>query len=766
MTSVKKYQTNPAFANAGELSYFFTLARRTPSACPRAWLFTCALALVIGGAFDRQGQAAPQLSSSVGTQNLGSLYNESSSHIGTMGGVSSYLDQQAFYAFGLGGSIFHGTGTASATYGSLGCSTQVLLRQYESDSYSGSTFMTSTAQFSDTITIPGASKIQLTFHLSGNARDSDPTLIKSLINFSTGFSSINSGALGFYPQGDFTTPVISVTPGQPLNMQVQLMTQVNTSGAGPSGPVDAGIYYSNTARLTLIQAFDASGTPLSNYTINAASGTSYPTTVTPPPAPKWTQAAGVFTSIPGGTGNFTSLPGAPGYSSSGQVAFYGTGSYSSQYDGAIQQGIYRGIPTEPIKVADLSTAIPNGTDNFTSFVPGNPVAPAVDGKNVAFFGAGSGGQQGIYASIPTDPITPVDPIRIADKSTAIPGGTGNFTSFIPQEPVAPNPSISGNKVAFFGAGSGGQQGVYVRNYVAIPQEPIKIADTTTAIPGGTGNFTSIPVEPVISGDNVVFLGNGSSGQQGIYRSSLSGSSIKVADLNMPVPGGIGNFTSFIPVEPVTPAINGTSVAFFGAGSGGQQGIYELINGPPIKIADTSTAIPGGAGNFTSFSDVSLSATDVVFLGLGSSGQQGIYDMTGGSLTKVVDLSDIVDSRPVASLHFSPSGLSGNQLAFQATFVDGSQGLYTWSQPGLAGDFNGDGKVDAADYASWRKGLGTTYTQTDYDVWRTHFGQSAGGGSGASAGSAVPEPSCPVLLLATAMLSLRTLRPHFALKLGK
>ena len=51
------------------------------------------------------------------------------------------------------------------------------------------------------------------------------------------------------------------------------------------------------------------------------------------------------------------------------------------------------------------------------------------------------------------------PIRIADTATAIPGGTGNFTALVHSgNPVAPSPVISGNNVAFFGAGAGGQQG--------------------------------------------------------------------------------------------------------------------------------------------------------------------------------------------------------------------------------------------------------------------------------------------------------------------
>jgi hypothetical protein len=45
----------------------------------------------------------------------------------------------------------------------------------------------------------------------------------------------------------------------------------------------------------------------------------------------------------------------------------------------------------PIKVADFATAIPSGTGNFTSFS-----AVTASGAHVAFLGQGSGGQAGIY----------------------------------------------------------------------------------------------------------------------------------------------------------------------------------------------------------------------------------------------------------------------------------------------------------------------------------------------------------------------------------
>jgi hypothetical protein len=93
---------------------------------------------------------------------------------------------------------------------------------------------------------------------------------------------------------------------------------------------------------------------------------------------------------------------------------------------------------------------------------------------------------------------------------------------------------------------------------------------------------------------------------------------------------------------------------------------------------------------------------------------------------------------------------GNPFVYYPNFFDSHAMLTVTSV--LFGDFNGDGRVDATDYVMWRKGLGTTYTQSDYDVWRTHFGQSAGSGSGAITNAAVPEPATLVLLVCAAMVA--------------
>jgi sulfatase modifying factor 1 len=75
-------------------------------------------------------------------------------------------------------------------------------------------------------------------------------------------------------------------------------------------------------------------------------------------------------------------------------------------------------------------------------------------------------------------------------------------------------------------------------------------------------------------------------------------------------------------------------------------------------------------------------------------------------------------------------------------------------PQLLGDFNGDRRVDAADYVFWRK---TSGSPAAYDDWRANFGAASGQGSAFT--SAVPEPSAMGLISAVAnVIWLR--RPRF------
>lgn len=81
------------------------------------------------------------------------------------------------------------------------------------------------------------------------------------------------------------------------------------------------------------------------------------------------------------------------------------------------------------------------------------------------------------------------------------------------------------------------------------------------------------------------------------------------------------------------------------------------------------------------------------------------------------------------------------------------GLGSEALPGLAGDYNNNGVVDAADYTVWRDNLGAaagtlpndvdggTIGAAQYDTWKASFGNS-----GSGAGAAVPEPATLLVFL--------------------
>ena len=80
---------------------------------------------------------------------------------------------------------------------------------------------------------------------------------------------------------------------------------------------------------------------------------------------------------------------------------------------------------------------------------------------------------------------------------------------------------------------------------------------------------------------------------------------------------------------------------------------------------------------------------------------------------------------------------GNHVDFQLTSEVGRIALVEAPLP-IAGDFNGDGSVDAADFVVWRKNIGQTVPggigadgdangfidASDYQVWRANFGRTA------------------------------------------
>ena len=104
-----------------------------------------------------------------------------------------------------------------------------------------------------------------------------------------------------------------------------------------------------------------------------------------------------------------------------------------------------------------------------------------------------------------------------------------------------------------------------------------------------------------------------------------------------------------------------------------------------------------------------------------------------------------------------SGLTGYDFDdFFTTVNDPGDNDYQLISMTLAGDYNSDHMVDAADYVIWRKTLGSTtdldadgdgslvIDQADFQLWRGNFGDMLMPGGGAGFG--VPEPGTMLLMI--------------------
>jgi hypothetical protein len=187
----------------------------------------------------------------------------------------------------------------------------------------------------------------------------------------------------------------------------------------------------------------------------------------------------------------------------------------------------------------------------------------------------------------------------------------------------------------------------------------------------------------------------------------------------------------------------------GSGRGGGYKPPRYIRGPGATYSDTYTHITQPPTDLHAY--FHFSGADVAGLPLAMDVlNDGAYSLT---LTADGDPTHtpIVPGSPLSSALYT--------LDFETTSLAQSQVTFTIAP--LPGDFNDDGVVDTADFSIWRKGLGTIYTQADYDVWHANFGQTRATAAGASlAAGTIPEPAAIVLFstfaaLASALLRCRT-----------
>jgi hypothetical protein len=195
-------------------------------------------------------------------------------------------------------------------------------------------------------------------------------------------------------------------------------------------------------------------------------------------------------------------------------------------------------------------------------------------------------------------------------------------------------------------------------------------------------------------------------------------------------------------------VNVTNNATLG-GSGNVAGLVTVASGGALS--------PGNSPGVLTVGSLALQSGAQTDIELGGNTRGSLYDAVVSSgaatLNGTLNVALINNFKPVAGAAFDIldwGTLTGTFSSMSLQPLTGSVAwdtsqLYTTGvlsvvSTGIPGDYNNNGIVDAADYVVWRNGLGTTFTQNDYNVWRTNFGRTAGAGSGATAIAVVPEPA--------------------------
>jgi autotransporter-associated beta strand protein len=202
-------------------------------------------------------------------------------------------------------------------------------------------------------------------------------------------------------------------------------------------------------------------------------------------------------------------------------------------------------------------------------------------------------------------------------------------------------------------------------------------------------------------------------------------------------------------------VRGGSMEIFAAGSSANAnfgtGNVTVMN--PANVLTNATGIANAVSRLVIPSTATNAIADTATLSIEGGASTGFGPRAAVDLAPGVD--EVVGSLVLGGVTQTAIGTYGSTTSpadFKSNAFFTNSGVIRLVT--VPGDYNLDGKVDAADYVTWR--LNPAAHGSDpagYNTWRANFG-APGSGSGASANAAVPEPSTLLLMFAAIASCLR------------
>lgn len=371
----------------------------------------------------------------------------------------------------------------------------------------------------------------------------------------------------------------------------------------------------------------------------------------------FTRIVDTGTAMPGAGGPFALFQ--PGPALDGDVvAFRGA-------DGT-NTDAYRGVYEAPAGGGGPVQVVMDGSTSFSGSTPTilDIETPSLDGGKIVFHARA-------YGPPPSYP-------QLADALFT--DRTGVLTTLATDSAYAAfvgAPSFDAGQVLFHAAKYGGGWGVFLDTGGSRSE----LVSSGQVMPGTGGSFVFGQFADLsLSGANMAFaaVSYPSATVSGVY-ADLGAGLIRVADTTTAVPDGSGwSFTNLL----LGLSLDGDVVHFIGGWGGtGLNGIYRFEGSTLVKVVDFNDTGPTGTV-YRNFLAISSDGGHIAFSHAAFS-NYGVFTDLGGTIEEVIATGDMLDGRTVSRVDIGRESLSANRIAFRAVFTDGSEGIYVATGPGAA-----------------------------------------------------------------------------------